>query len=194
MAKVAGTAHHWQRSADSRDVRNTLGSHPRYVARLSISHRAVWFRDASDLLRAVILGIFLLGVAGLTIELVLLEHYDEYWQWTPFVMFGLSALVLLWYAVRRTAAAIRVFRAMTMLFLAAGAYGIFLHYDGNVEFERELSPEVLGWALFREAVFGATPTLAPGAMVQLGLLGLAFTIRHPALRASGGAECEREDS
>ena len=28
---------------------------------------------------------------------------------------------------------------------------------------------------------GATPALAPGAMVQLGLLGLAFTFRHPVL-------------
>ncbi len=50
-------------------------------------------------------------------------------------------------------------------------------------FELEMSPEVLGWALFREAIFGATPALAPGVMVQLGLLGLAFTIRHPSLEA-----------
>jgi hypothetical protein len=68
-------------------------------------------------------------------------------------------------------------------FIAGGTLGVYLHYDSNVVFEREMSPEVLGWALFREAIFGATPALAPGVMVQLGLLGLAFTIRHPALEA-----------
>jgi hypothetical protein len=45
-----------------------------------------------------------------------------------------------------------------------------------------MSPDVTGWPLFWEAIRGATPALAPGAMVQLGLIGLAFTIRHPALR------------
>ena len=142
------------------------------------------------MLRAFVLGIFLLGIGGLTLELILLEHYDEYWQWTPFILFGTSTFVLLWYGVTRRELPIRAFRGLMYVFLAAGALGIYLHYDGNVEFEREMSPDVLGWALFREAIFGATPALAPGAMVQLGLLGLAYTIRHPALarRARGGVQ------
>ena len=141
--------------------------------------------DPLGVLRTVVLAIFLLGVAGIAIELVLLEHYDDAWQWTPFVLFGLSTLVLLWYWITRRGAAIAAFRAVMALFVASGALGIFLHYDGNVEFEREMSPEVVGWPLFWEAVRGATPALAPGAMVQLGLIGLAFTIRHPALRRVG---------
>ena len=145
--------------------------------------------DTSELLRAFLLGIFLLGVGGLTLELILLEHYDEYWQWTPYALFGVSTAVLLWYGLTRRPLPIRAFRGLMFVFLAAGAVGIYLHYDGNVEFEREMSPDVLGWALFREAIFGATPALAPGVMVQLGLLGLAYTIRHPALtrRARGDA-------
>lgn len=142
--------------------------------------------DASELIRAVLLGIFLLGVGGLVLELILLEHYDEAWQWTPFVLFAASLVVLAWYGVSRSAVAIHAFRIVMVLFLLGGALGIYLHYSGNMAFETEMSPEVIGWALFRESIFGATPTLAPGAMVQLGLLGLAFTIRHPALVASGG--------
>lgn len=138
--------------------------------------------DPLGVIRAFLLGIFLLGIGGIAVELVLLEHYDDFWQWTPYVLFGASLAVLVWYAVTRTGAAIRAFRAMMILFLASGAFGIFLHYDGNVEFEREMSPDVTGWPLFWEAIRGATPALAPGAMVQLGLIGLAFTIRHPALR------------
>jgi hypothetical protein len=138
--------------------------------------------DPLGVVRVFLLTIFLLGIAGIAIELALLEHYDDFWQWTPFALFGASLLVLLWHWATRSATAIKAFRATMVLFLASGAFGVFLHYDGNVEFEREMSPDVTGWPMFWEAIRGATPALAPGAMVQLGLIGLAFTIRHPALR------------
>jgi hypothetical protein len=35
--------------------------------------------------------------------------------------------------------------------------------------------------LLWKVMSGAAPALAPGAMVQLGLLGLIYTFRHPAL-------------
>ena len=130
----------------------------------------------------MLLGIFLLGIGGVSVELALIEHIEDFWQWTPFVLFGTSVLVLLWYAATRRAAAVLAFRLVMVLFLAAGAFGVYLHYAGNVEFEREMAPELLGWGLFREAATGATPALAPGVMVQLGLVGLAFTLRHPVLR------------
>jgi hypothetical protein len=122
-------------------------------------------------------------MVGMSLELILLEHYDDLWQWTPFALFGASTFVLLWYGFTRRALAIRAFRIVMVAFIAGGALGVYLHYDSNAMFELEMSPEVLGWALFREAIFGATPALAPGVMVQLGLLGLAFTIRHPSLEA-----------
>ena len=141
-------------------------------------------RDPLGVVRVLLLVIFMLGVSGLALELVLLEHYDDAWQWTPFILFVGSLLVLGWYAFGRSAVAIKAFRMVMVLFLAAGAFGVYLHYDGNVEFEREMSPEVTGWPLFWEAIRGATPALAPGAMVQLGLIGLALTFRHPALGGS----------
>ena len=151
--------------------------------RRSLAHTGRLMQDDPlGVVRAFLLAIFLLGIGGIAIELVLLEHYDDFWQWTPYALFGASFAVLVWYWTTRKGAAIKAFRAAMILFLASGAFGIFLHYDGNVEFEREMSPEVTGWPLFWEAIRGATPALAPGAMVQLGLIGLAFTIRHPALR------------
>ncbi len=66
--------------------------------------------------------------------------------------------------------------------LAAGAVGIWLHYAGNVEFEREMEPTMRGLHLFWQAMKGATPALAPGSLAHLGLFGLACTWRHPALR------------
>ena len=64
--------------------------------------------------------------------------------------------------------------------------GIFLHYRANVEWELETTPTMHGMELFREAITGSLPLLAPGAMLQLGLLGLLWSHRHPALATTAG--------
>jgi hypothetical protein len=66
--------------------------------------------------------------------------------------------------------------------VVAGAVGFYLHMRGNFEFELESNPSLRGAALVWEALKGATPSLAPGALAQLGLLGLVAAHRHPALR------------
>jgi len=68
-----------------------------------------------------------------------------------------------------------------LLFVLSGAFGVLLHYQGNVEFELEMYPTTAGFQLFRKAMTGATPALAPGAMAMLGLVGLAYTIGHPSV-------------
>jgi hypothetical protein len=74
---------------------------------------------------------------------------------------------------------------MMVACVIAGCVGLVLHYKGNVEFELEMYPSMAGGELVWKALTGATPALAPGTMVQLGLVGLAFTYRHPALRPGG---------
>ena len=64
-------------------------------------------------------------------------------------------------------------------FLGAGLLGVYLHFAGNVEFAIERTPELRGFALVWKALRGATPALAPGALAQLGLLGLIYTYTHP---------------
>jgi hypothetical protein len=65
--------------------------------------------------------------------------------------------------------------------VVAGAVGVYLHLDGNYEWALERNSSMRGGELAWEILSGATPALAPGALAQLGLLGLAFTFRHPAL-------------
>jgi hypothetical protein len=72
------------------------------------------------------------------------------------------------------------FRAVMLVCLVAGLAGFILHLKGNLEFALERDPELSGLALIWECLSGATPALAPGAMAQLGLLGLVYTYRHPA--------------
>jgi hypothetical protein len=71
-------------------------------------------------------------------------------------------------------------------FIVSGAVGVGLHYDGNLEFERELHPKDSGMTFLMHVLAGATPVLAPGSMVLLGLVGLAHAYRHPS--ATGGSD------
>ncbi len=131
-------------------------------------------------LRGLLLVLLLFGIAGLLPELVLQEHYDSIEQWIPIVMLGLglvSALVL-WR--RPSRGALTTFRVVMALCVAAGAAGLYYHIAGNVDFALERNPELRGLALAWKALGGATPTLAPGALAQLGLLGLVYGYRHPA--------------
>ena len=135
-------------------------------------------------LRHVLLALVLAGAGGLALELLLLEHYDSPWQWAPLALLALVLLVGGAVAARPRRRLLRAFQGLMALCAAAGAIGVYLHYRGNVEFELETDPSRSGLVLFWEAIRGATPALAPGALAQLGLFGLAVAFRHPLLRSS----------
>ena len=119
----------------------------------------------------------------MVVELFLLGHTDDAWQWVPIALLGASVVVMLWQLVRPSRASTRCVQVVMLLFIASGLVGLALHYKGNVEFEREMYPTLAGLQLFKQAMTGATPSLAPGTMVSFGLLGLLYTFRHPALGA-----------
>ncbi|MGZ8468140.1 MAG: hypothetical protein ACXWZS_01580 [Gemmatirosa sp.] len=144
--------------------------------------------DPAGPLRRLLLAVVLVGAAGLLVELALLEHYDSAWQWTPLALLGLVLAVGGTMAWRPTRGALRLFQALMTVCVVAGAVGVYLHYRGNVEFELERESTLGGLALLWEAVRGATPALAPGALAQLGLVGLAYAFRHPLLRPSPTGE------
>jgi len=142
-------------------------------------------REQTGALRGILLTIFLLGVLGTGAELLLLEHTESLWQRVPLLLIVFSLATLILHAAIRRAASVRIFQATMILFLLSGVAGLLLHYQGNVEFKSETNPSLAGLELFWEAMKGkAPPALAPGVMIQIGLLGLAYTYRHPALRVS----------
>ena len=140
--------------------------------------------DAAAPLRRILLGIVFVGALGLELELLLLEHFESPWQWAPLVLLGAVLAGGAALAARPARGTVRLFQGLMLLCLAFGLIGVYLHYVGNVEFQLEEEPTRRGLALFWEAIRGATPALAPGALVQLGLVGLASTFRQPMLRAS----------
>jgi hypothetical protein len=133
--------------------------------------------------RAILLAVLAVGLAGTGTELLLLKHTDGVWQLVPVILIGAALLTAGWVIASPHPAGLRLLRAMMWLFVLSGATGLVLHFRGNLAFEQESDPSIAGAALFRRAVMGASPTLAPGAMIQLGLVGLVALFRHPRLRA-----------
>ena len=132
-------------------------------------------------MRRLVLLVVQVGAVGLLAELLLIEHFEDPWQFAPLALLVLVLVASVPAAVAPRRAVLRAFQALMALCLAAGALGVWLHYRGNVEFASEQDPALRGARLFWEAVRGATPALAPGALAQLGLLGLIYTFHHPAL-------------
>jgi hypothetical protein len=130
-------------------------------------------------IRKLLLGALAVGVMGTIGELILLRHIDKPAQWIPLVALSASVPILIWHASSPSAASVRTLQVLMLAFAVLGVVGVGFHYDGNVEFERELNPSEHGWTFIRKTVAGATPVLAPGSMVLLGLVGLAHAYRHP---------------
>ncbi len=138
---------------------------------------------AAATLRGGLAAILAFACAGTLVELLLLEHYDGWRQWLPLGLLAAGVVGALVVMVVPGPRVLAVWRALMGLYLSAGLVGTWFHYAGNVEFEIERTPELAGLALFRAAMEGATPALAPGTMVQFGLLGLLLMYRHPAWKA-----------
>jgi hypothetical protein len=138
----------------------------------------------SDAARRILLTILFLGIAGISLELWLMAHTEDVYQLIPLViaMAGVVAIVIV--AVKPSMGTVRLFQAVMALFLLSGLVGAWLHFQVNMEFQLEMDPALAGMALFQKSILAKSPpALAPGAMIQLGLIGLAYTFRHPALHS-----------
>jgi hypothetical protein len=140
-------------------------------------------------LRQMLLAIFLLGSLGALGELLLVGHFEDPWQLLPLGLLGAGLLTIGVHALTRSRVTLGAFRLVMVLLPPSALVGLIQHYRANVEFALESHPDLRGGALLWEAVQGtAPPTLAPGLMVLLGLAGLGYTYRHPALYTTKGDE------
>lgn len=131
--------------------------------------------------RKLLIGLVIVGAVGLMLELFLLEHTESVWQAIPFVILAVGLAGGVAMLAKPSRRVIRLFQLSMTLCVATGGLGLYLHYGGNVAFERELDASAGGLLLIWRSLRGATPVLAPAALMQLGLLGLVVAYRHPAL-------------
>jgi hypothetical protein len=148
--------------------------------------------DPLGLVRRLLQGLVAIGLAGTAVELLLLEHYEELAQWLPLGAIALALGTLGLHAAVHTKRIVRLHRTVMAALVVLGAVGVVLHYEGSLEFQRDMDPTASSWQLFTKAIRAkAPPTLAPGVLAQLGLLGLVSTYRDPALL---GAATRKEAS
>jgi hypothetical protein len=127
------------------------------------------------LLRWWVLGVLVLGLAGTGTELVLLEHYEQALQFVPLVLIVAAVAAIIWQVMRHDAASLRGLEIIMVLFVLAGFAGVVAHFHGSAEFQLDLNPSMTAWELVEKVMRAkAPPLLAPGMMLQMGLLGLAY--------------------
>jgi uncharacterized membrane protein len=141
--------------------------------------------DRVELLRLWILGVLVLGLLGTMTELVLLGHYEQPMQFVPLVLIAAAVAVLAWEFRRRDAASRRTVQVVMALFVLAGFVGFGAHFLGSTEYQLELNPDMSTWELLEKVLRAkAPPLLAPGMMLQMGLLGLAYVFSDSRYRRS----------
>jgi hypothetical protein len=128
-----------------------------------------------SIITALILAVLMMGMAGLLAELALIAHYEDAAQWIPLALLA-AGLVVLGADLALARGWTQFLVQLTMVLLvAAGVLGVYFHFQGSREFQLEMDPQMRGTALVWHVLRAKSPpTLAPGSMVQLGILGLGY--------------------
>ncbi len=140
--------------------------------------------------RFLYLGALAVGL-GVPAELLLAEHTGSAVQLVPFVLCGLlvAAVGAAWGAPSR--GSLRAAAGVAALVGVGAAFGAWEHLEHNFAFAAEIDASMPVSGLVVEALFGASPPLAPGALAVGGALLFAATWRHPSLGAKGADANQR---
>jgi hypothetical protein len=140
--------------------------------------------DPVELLRGLVLAVLVIGLAGTVTELVLLEHYEQVVQLVPVVLIAAALFAIAWQLISKDAASLCVLGVIMILFVLAGFAGVLAHFRGSAEFQLDLNPSMSTWELLEKVMRAkAPPLLAPGMMLQMGLLGLIYVYSDVRYRA-----------
>jgi hypothetical protein len=140
--------------------------------------------DPLELLRTLVLVVLVIGLLGTVTELILLEHYEQALQLVPVVLIAAGLIAIIWQVIAKTAASLRALEIIMVLFVLAGFVGALAHFYGSAEFQLDLNPSMTNWELLEKVMRAkAPPLLAPGMMLQMGLLGLIYVYSDVRYRA-----------
>ena len=131
--------------------------------------------DLVQRVRVWLLAILAIGLLGTVTELFLLKHYEQPLQFVPLVLIAAMFLAIAWRVVAPGRASLTTFMVVSGLVVLSGFLGMAAHFQGSAEFQRELNPSI-GFSDLLDKILHAQapPLLAPGMMLQLGLIGLAY--------------------
>lgn len=125
-------------------------------------------------------------------ELYLVGHYEDPWQFVPLVLIPAALAALVWLAVAPSKAAAGTWHALMVLLVASGLVGFYLHGVAKIEFKQETDASLTGFRLFWEAMKSVSPpALAPGVMIQAGLLGWVYAYLRLPRKSASAAQKEQ---
>jgi hypothetical protein len=124
----------------------------------------------------LLLLIALLSAGATLVELLLLEHIEEWQQIIPVALLAAAIIAVALVLATSSRWAVQLLRGVLAICFVSALVGIYFHYQANVEFVLERHPKYAGVQLFKSAMMGAMPALAPGAMAQLALIGWLATV------------------
>jgi hypothetical protein len=137
--------------------------------------------DVLSRLRRFLLVFSIALLGGALLELWLIEHTEDPVQFIPFGLCGLGTLAALAALLRPRRSTLLALRVCMALVVLGTLLGIYLHVEGNLALQREISPNAGAGATLFGALGGANPLLAPGILAVAAVLALAATYHHPAL-------------
>ena len=114
---------------------------------------------------------------GTLIELWLVNHTEDAVQWVPFLLCGVGVLIVLLVLIRSRRVTVLSLRVWMFVVVVGSLFGIYQHVAENIAFEREIYPTAPSIRIWREALGGANPLLAPGMLSVAALLALAATYK-----------------
>jgi hypothetical protein len=124
-------------------------------------------------------AVLVLALVGTVVELGLLGHFEDPWQWAPIVVLSLCLSLTLTHFFAPGPLIRKLLRISMVLCILTGMVGLFLHMKGNFEFELEMYKNLSFFSLLWRSLRGALPALAPGSMIYIGLLGLITALIQP---------------
>ena len=113
--------------------------------------------------------IFLIMIFGMLADLLLIEHFESFWQFVPVVFLAVSGIG---YFLILKGTGLSLFRVWMYVGMLAGVVGIYMHVRNNWEFAIELRSNLKGWELITEVATGAIPVISPGFLIPIAMLGL----------------------
>lgn len=131
--------------------------------------------------RRFLLVVTVLVLVGATLELSFSEHTESFVQLIPFGLAGLGLVATMAALIRPSRGTLWMLRSVMLVLAVGSVYGVYEHVSHNLAFELEIRPTATFWDVFWEALFGASPLLAPGVLGLAALLAAAATYRHPKL-------------
>jgi hypothetical protein len=134
-------------------------------------------------LRRFLLALSIMLFCGTVVELLLVNHKEDFVQLIPFVLCGLGVITALAVLLRPQRMTVLVLRTCMILVVCGSVFGIYEHLSNNISFQREIKPNAPMADVLMSAIAGGNPLLAPGTLAIAAVLALAATYYHPALSA-----------